>query len=257
MSVQVKRQNDIVWIILDRPEKRNALNATMLQDLGRVLDRLELDPLVRVLLLRGAGDKAFVAGGDIAEFKDQDCTAALRRAQTGQSLMERIELFPKPIIAVVNGFALGGGCELAMACHLRIASAEARFGMPEVSLGLIPGYGGTQRLPRLVGRGAALDMLLTGELITAQRALELGLVSRIFPAAELDEAASSLAKTLCSRAPLAQAAALRAVHQGLDLPLAEGLELETSIFAKVASTEDAQEGTIAFLEKRPPRFSGR
>lgn len=257
MCVRVDGKEGVAWIILDRPEKLNALNAAMLRDLGESFDRLEADPGIRVVILRGAGDKAFAAGGDIAEFRGQDSAVALRRAQTGQSLMERIETFPKPVVAAVNGWVLGGGCELALACHIRIASEKARFGLPEVSLGLIPGYGGTQRLSRLVGQGVALDLLLTGEPVSASRALEMGLVSRVFPAGELDKGAADMAATMLTRSPQALSAALLAVRQGLELPLTEGLELEASLFAKVAITEDARQGIAAFLEKRAPKFGGR
>jgi len=257
MCIVVLQSEGIAWITLNRPEKLNALNHEMLDKLGILLDELEGDPEVGVLILAGAGDKAFAAGGDIAEFKGLDFEAAQDRAMAGQGLMNRIAAFPKPVIAAVNGWALGGGCELAMACHIRVAAANARFGLPEASLGLIPGYGGTQRLARLVGRGLALDMLLTGEPIDATRALEAGLVSRIFPVEELKDGAERMARTILTRAPLALAANIAAVNQGLDLELNEGLQLEAMYFARISGSFDAQEGTAAFTEKRPPSFQGR
>jgi len=256
MCLRVNRNEGVAWVILDRPDKLNALNAALLSALDAALQELETDPAIRVLLLRGSGDKAFAAGGDIAEFQTLDQGQALARARRGQTLMDRIERFPKPVIAVVNGWALGGGCELAMACHIRIAGASARFGLPEAGLGLIPGYGGTQRLPRLVGRGLALDMLLSGEPIPADRALQAGLVSRVFPDGDLDEGAERLARRLLERGPLALAAILSAVREGLDMSLVQALALEAEQFARVAATRDAREGTAAFVEKRKAEFSG-
>lgn len=256
MPIELRTHEGIAWVTLNRPDKLNALNRAMLEALAQALDSLEADSEVGVLVILGSGDRAFAAGGDIAEFRGLDFEAAQSRALLGQALMNRIEAFPKPVIAAVQGWALGGGCELAMACHLRIASSTARFGLPEASIGLIPGYGGTQRLARLVGRGLALDMLLTGEPIDALRAKEAGLVSRVFPAEELRDEAERIARTLLARAPLALAADIAALHQGLDLDLVEALQLEAVYFARISQTEDAREGTAAFVEKRPPVFKG-
>jgi len=256
MCLLVEKKNGVAWLTLDRPEKHNALNAALLKALSKAFESLASDSTIGVVILKGSGDRAFAAGGDIAEFQGQDAASALLRARTGQALINQIEGFPKPVIAAVNGWALGGGCELALACHIRIASGNARFGLPEASLGLIPGYGGTQRLSRLVGRGVALDMILTGEPVLAAQALQMGLVSRVLPEGELEAEAERMAGVLLSRAPQALSAVLACVHQGLDLPLAQGLELEAGHFSRVAETPDAREGTNAFLEKRKPRFRG-
>jgi enoyl-CoA hydratase len=260
VGVRIETEQGIAWITLDRPEKLNALDAETLAVLDRILDDVEGDPEVGVVVITGAGDKAFVAGGDLAEFQQLfargDFEQILARAQVGQALTTRIERFPKPVIAAVNGWALGGGCELAMACHIRIASDHARFGLPETGLGLIPGYGGTQRLPRLVGASLALDMILTGEPIDAAKALAAGLVSRVCPAAVLKAEATRIAQAILTRAPLALSAAIAAIQQGLDQPMPGALELEAALFARIAGTHDAKEGAAAFLQKRAPRFEG-
>ena len=244
------------WITVQRPEKLNALNNEVLKELEQTFAALEFDDQVGAVVVTGSGEKAFVAGADIAELVALDTASARRQALAGQAVFDRIEGFPKPVIAAVNGFALGGGCELALACHIRIASENAKFGLPEVSLGIIPGYGGTQRLPRLVGKGVALDMILSGEMVPAADALRMGLVSRVFPLAELRAGADKLARTLLSRGPLAQRSALDAVHQGLEMPLEKGLQFEAALFGLLASSQDMQEGMTAFMEKRPSQFKG-
>ena len=244
------------WITVQRPEKLNALNNEVLKELERTFAGLEFDDQVGAVVVTGSGEKAFVAGADIAELASLDTSSARRQALAGQAVFDRIEGFPKPVIAAVNGFALGGGCELALACHIRIASENAKFGLPEVSLGIIPGYGGTQRLPRLVGKGVALDMILSGEMVAAADALRMGLVSRVFPLAELRAGADKLARTLLSRGPLAQRSALDAVHQGLEMPLEKGLQFEAALFGLLASSQDMKEGMTAFMEKRAAQFKG-
>lgn len=252
----VEKQDRIAWVTLNRPEKLNALNSELLKELDCTFAGLEQDPEVAVVVLTGAGEKAFVAGADIAELRDLDSAGARLQALRGQAVFQRIEDMPKPVIAAVNGFALGGGCELALACHVRIASETARFGLPEVSLGVIPGYGGTQRLPRIVGKGVALDMILSGEMVGAADALRTGLVSRVFPAAELRAGAEKLARTMLSRSPLALRQALTSVHQGLEMTQAQGLQFEAAVFGLLASSHDMKEGMTAFLEKRPAAFKG-
>jgi enoyl-CoA hydratase len=254
--VLVDKVDRIAWVTLNRPEKLNALNNEVLKQLEQVFADLEHDAEVGVVVLTGAGEKAFVAGADIAELQSLDTAAARVQALSGQAVFQRIEALPKPVIAAVNGFALGGGCELALACHIRIASETARFGLPEVSLGVIPGYGGTQRLPRLVGKGVALDLILSGEMVPAAEALRMGLVSRVVPQADLRATAEKLARTILSRGPLALRSALAAVHDGLEMAQDKGLQYEASLFGLLAATQDMQEGMGAFLEKRTAVFKG-
>ena len=218
---------------------------------------LQADDAVRAVILTGAGEKSFVAGADINELAVQTPAQGKEHAGVGQRVFDLIETLGKPVIAALNGFALGGGCELAMACTMRIAADTARLGQPEVNLGLTPGYAGSQRLPRLVGRGLALELLLTGEMITAQRAFEIGLVNRVVPAAELMAEARKLAGVLAAKAPIAVRYILEAVHHGAEMPLAEAQHLEATLFGLVASTDDMREGTRAFLEKRKAEWKGR
>ena len=246
----------LAWVTIQRPEKLNALNNDVLKELEQAFADLEQDERVGAVILTGAGEKAFVAGADIAELKSLDTASARVQALRGQAVFQRIESMPKPVIAAVNGFALGGGCELALACHIRVASENARFGLPEVSLGIIPGYGGTQRLPRLVGKGVALDLILSGEMMSAADALRAGLVSRVFPAAELKAGAEKLARTVLGRGPLALRSALAAVHEGIEMPQDQGLQYEAALFGLLAATQDMQEGMAAFLEKRAAAFKG-
>jgi enoyl-CoA hydratase len=254
--VIVEKVDRIAWITLNRPEKLNALNNEVLKQLELVFADLEQDSEVGVVVVTGSGEKAFVAGADIGELKSLDTAGARVQALRGQAVFQRIEAMPKPVIAAVNGFALGGGCELALACHIRIASENARFGLPEVSLGIIPGYGGTQRLARLVGKGVALDLILSGELTPAADALRMGLVSRVVPLAELRATAEKLARTILTRGPLALRSALAAVNEGLEMSQEQGLQYEASLFGLLAATQDMQEGMAAFLEKRQAAFEG-
>ncbi len=254
--VLVEKQDRIAWVTLNRPEKMNALNNALLKELECAVAGLEHDAEVGVVVLTGAGEKAFVAGADISELKDLDSGSAREQALKGQAVFNRIAAMPKPVIAAVNGFALGGGCELALSAHIRVASENAKFGLPEVSLGIIPGYGGTQRLPRLVGAGIGLDMILSGDMIPAADALRMGLVSRVFPQADLKAGVEKLAKTILSRGPLALTRAISAVQQGLDMPLEQGLQFEAALFGLLAASQDMKEGMGAFLEKRPAAFKG-
>ena len=246
----------LAWVTIQRPEKLNALNNDVLKELEQAFADLEQDARVGAVIITGSGEKAFVAGADIAELKALDTASARIQALRGQAVFQRIEAMPKPVIAAVNGFALGGGCELALACHIRVASENARFGLPEVSLGIIPGYGGTQRLPRLVGKGVALDLILSGEMLPAAEALRAGLVSRVFPLADLKAGAEKLARTILSRGPLALRSALAAVHEGFEMPQDQGLQYEAALFGLLAATQDMQEGMGAFLEKRTAAFKG-
>jgi enoyl-CoA hydratase len=245
----------IATITVSRPDKLNALNDATIAELGRAIDDARAREDVGAVLLTGAG-RAFVAGADIAELVGQTPATAQRRALAGQSVFRSFETSPKPTLAAVNGFALGGGCELAMACHFRLASDVAKFGQPEVKLGITPGYGGTQRLPRLVGRGRALQLLLTGELIDAQEALRIGLVNAVVPTAELLPVARKLLQTILAQAPAAVALCIDAVDRGLDMSLDDALALEASYFGLSAATADMREGMSAFLEKRAARFTG-
>jgi enoyl-CoA hydratase len=245
----------VATITVNRPDKLNALNSATLTELDAAIDEARERSDVGGVVLTGAG-RAFVAGADISELARQSALEAKRRALYGQAVFSKYERSPKPVVAAVNGFALGGGCELAMACHVRIASEQAKFGQPEVKLGLCAGYGGTQRLSRLVGRGRAVQLLLTGETIDAQEAYRIGLVNRVVPGDQLLSAAEALLRQMLANAPLALAHTLEAVDRGLEVTLEEGLNLEANLFALLAGTQDAAEGTAAFLEKRAARFSG-
>ncbi|HEX5385215.1 MAG TPA: enoyl-CoA hydratase-related protein [Gemmatimonadales bacterium] len=247
----------IARVTINRPDKLNALNASVIAELDDAVSHIESDAAVGGVILTGAGGKAFVAGADIAELAQQGPMEGKARAQAGQRMMRRLERCGKPVIAAVNGFALGGGCELAMACHLRVASETAKFGQPEVKLGLAPGYGGTVRLPRLVGRGRALELLLTGDMIGAQEAWRIGLVNRVVPADRLMAESEALMRTILAQGPLALRAVLEAVDAGLDLPLDDALRFEANLFGLLSGTADMREGTSAFLEKRAPRFEGK
>ncbi len=256
-NIEVADRGAIRTITVARPDKLNALNRETLNELTLAFTQASQEDSVRVVVLAGSGEKAFVAGADIAEMNGYTPVQAQGFSRTGQRLMSLIERLGKPVIARIQGFALGGGMELAMACHLRIASEKARFGQPEINLGLIPGFGGTQRLLRLAGRSAALELCLTGVPISAQRAYELGVVNRVVAPEALDESVAALADQLAAAAPLAAAGILDAVLQGGEAGLDQGLEFETQGFALVFSTDDMREGTRAFLDKRKPEFKGR
>ena len=247
----------IARVTINRPDKLNALNAIVIAELGDAVTRIETDPAIRGVIVTGTGSKAFVAGADINELTEQGVTGGQKRALAGQAVFRRLERCGKPVIAAVNGFALGGGCELAMACHLRIASENAKFGQPEVKLGIAPGYGGTVRLPRLVGRARALELLLTGEMIDAETARQIGLVNRVVPADRLMAEADSLLRTILANGPLAIRACLEAVDMGSDMTLDQALLLEAGYFGLLSATEDMREGTKAFVEKRKPGFTGK
>jgi enoyl-CoA hydratase len=246
----------IARVTINRPDKLNALDATVIAELDQAVTRIESDLEVRGVVLTGAGAKAFVAGADIAELAGQSPVEGRARALAGQRMMRRLERCGKPVVAAVNGFALGGGCELAMACHLRLASENARFGQPEVKLGLSPGYGGTVRLPRLVGRGRALELLLTGALVDAQEAWRIGLVNRVVPAERLLTEAEQLLTGILENGPLAVRACLELVDAGLEMSTDEALGLEATWFGLLSATADMREGTRAFLEKRKASFTG-
>jgi len=247
----------IARVTVNRPDKLNALNGVVIAELGDAVGHIEGDPGVRGVILTGAGSKAFVAGADIGELAEQGATEGKARAVAGQTVFRRLERCGKPVIAAVNGFALGGGCELAMACHLRIASETAKFGQPEVKLGIGPGYGGTVRLPRLVGKGRALELLLTGQMIDAQEAWRIGLVNRVVPADRLLEEAGQLLRTILENGPLAIRACLESVDAGLEMSLDQALLLEATYFGLLSGTTDMKEGTRAFLEKRKPVFQSK
>ncbi len=253
----VERDNCVLIVTMNRPRVLNALNTAMLSELDQTIEAAGADGGVRVVILTGAGEKAFVAGADIKELAIATPAAAREHARRGQAVFDRIERLGKPTIAAVNGFALGGGCELAMACTIRIAADTARLGQPEINLGLIPGYGGSQRLPRLVGRGRALELLLSGQPVTADEAHRIGLVNRVVPAAELLPAARQLATTLAEKPPIAVRYLLEAVAEGLDLPLGAAQEIEATLFGLACATDDMREGTQAFVEKRRPEFKGK
>jgi enoyl-CoA hydratase len=255
-NVRVEKNGMVATVTLDRPKVLNALNAATFAELSSVFDELEKDAAVRVVLLTGAGERAFAAGADIRELALAEDGAGKAFALRGQAVFRKIETLSKPVIACVRGFALGGGCELAMACTLRIAADDAKFGQPEVKLGVVPGYGGSQRLPRLVGRGAALKLLLTGAIIDAREALRIGLVDEVVAAGELMQRAEALANEMAAQAPLAIAETLRLVDEGLDLPLDLALLREADRFGYLCDTADKAEGTSAFLEKRKPVWKG-
>ena len=256
-NLTVEIDAGIAVVTLNRPKVLNALNLATLGELHEAMLGLQQDARVRCVVMTGAGEKSFVAGADINELAEQSPTGGREHALRGQRVFDLIEDLGKPVIAAINGYALGGGCELAMACTLRIAADTARLGQPEINLGIIPGYAGTQRLARLVGTGRALELLLTGDHITAAEAHRIGLVNRVVPAAELMTESRRLAATLAAKAPIAVRYILDAVHRGAQLPLREAQMLEATLFGLVASTEDMREGTAAFLGKRKPEFKGK
>lgn len=256
-NVLYEKRGAIAYVTVNRPKVLNALNTPTWQDLRTAFEDAQNDPTVRGVILTGAGDKAFIAGADIGELAHATAIDAERSSRFGQGVLDLIENLGKPVIAAVNGFALGGGCETAMACTIRIAMESAKFGQPEVALGLLPGGGGTQRLPRLVGKGRALQLILSGETISAREAHRIGLVNEIVPAADLIARAEAILSKIASNAPVAVKFSLEAVNKGLETSQGEGLLLEASYFGLCAGTEDKKEGTSAFLEKRVPKFQGR
>ncbi len=250
-------KDGIAFVTINRPDKLNALNDQVMLELGKAAEQIATDAEIRGAILTGAGPKAFVAGADIGDLARQGPFDGKARAQRGQGVLRRLETCGKPVIAAINGFALGGGCELAMACHIRIASENAKFGQPEVKLGIAPGYGGTQRLPRLVGKGIAMHVILTGEMIDAQEAYRIGLVNKVVPAADLLAEAEKMMRGILAMGPLAVRLAIEAIDQGLEMTLDEGLLLEANHFGLLAATQDMKEGLTAFLEKRSAKFQGR
>lgn len=255
--VSVADQAAIRRITVNRPDKLNALNAATLDALLEAFEAAAADPAVRVIVLTGAGPKAFVAGADIAEMAELSATDGRDFSLRGQRLMRRIETLPKPVIAMINGFALGGGLELAMACHLRIAADSAKVGQPEINLGLVPGFGGSQRLLRLTGRAAALELCLLGAPITAERAYQLGIVNRVVAQADLEAETAKWAEQLAQAAPLALRGNLDVIHVGGECGIEEGLQYESAQFGLMFATDDMREGTRAFLDRRKPQFTGR
>jgi enoyl-CoA hydratase len=256
-NVLIERDGPVLVLTINRPKVLNALNAQTLDALSRAIDDARADAGVRAIVITGAGDRSFVAGADINELAAQTPVDGREHARRGQALFDRIERLGKPVIAAINGFALGGGCELAMACTIRLAADTAKLGQPEINLGLMPGYAGSQRLPRLVGRGRALELLLVGNPIGADDAWRIGLVNKVVPAAELMNEARALAQALAAKAPVAVRYILEAVAGGLDMPFEDAQDYEATLFGLVATTEDMREGTRAFLDKRKAEFKGR
>jgi len=253
----VETDGAVATVTINRPKVLNALDAATLAELGQAMRALQADEAVRVVVMTGAGEKAFVAGADLRELATLTPDAGKARAELGQHVFDLVERLGKPVIAAVNGFALGGGCELAMACTVRLAADTAKFGQPEVKLGLTPGFGGTQRLPRLVGKGRAMELVLGGGMIDAAEAFRIGLVNRVVPAATLRDEARALAQAWASNAPMAMRYSMEAISHGLETSFAEGCFVEASLFGLAFATEDMREGTRAFLDKRKPEFRGR
>ncbi len=256
-NILLEKKTSIAYVTVNRPKVLNALNMATMEELRSAFTEIKDDREIRVVIMTGSGEKAFVAGADIGELSKHDAVSAKEYTHRGQSVLDLIENLGKPVIACINGFALGGGCEIALACTMRLASENAKLGQPEVKLGIIPGYGGTQRLPRLVGKGIAMQLLLAGEMIGAQEALRIGLVNEVVAAAELIPRAEAIAQKVIANAPLAVQYAMEAVNKGMEMTLAEGLYLEAVLFGVACATEDKKEGTTAFLEKRPAQFKGR
>ena len=256
-NVLYGKKGATAYVTVNRPKVLNALNQRTWADLRTAFEDARDDAAVRGVIVTGAGDKAFIAGADIGELVKHDAVSGKEYTHRGQSVLNLIENLGKPVIACINGFALGGGCEIAMACTMRLASENAKLGQPEVKLGIIPGYGGTQRLPRLVGKGLAMQHVLTGEMITAQEAYRIGLVNEVTTPAELIPRAEAIAAKIIANAPLAVQYAMEAVNKGLEMTLAEGLYLEAVLFSVACSSEDKKEGTAAFLEKRIAQFKGK
>ena len=256
-TLQVDIEDNIATVTINRPEKLNALNAQVMTDLNNVFDELKNNEQVYVVIITGSGEKAFVAGADIKELSSLDMNKAKEFSEKGQAVFNKIENFEKPVIAAVNGFALGGGCEIALACHIRVVSETAKFGQPEVNLGIIPGYGGTQRLTRLINSGRAMEYTLTADMIDADEAYRIGLANKVYPADDLIDEAKNIAKKIASKGQQAIRLAINAIKNVDRLNLSEGQKLEASLFALCCGTEDFKEGTSAFLEKRKPSFKNK
>ncbi len=252
-----EKREGLAYVTVNRAEKLNALNQTVMSELQACFEDLKKDDGIRAVILTGAGEKAFVSGADVGELSALNPVSGHETSLRGQHVFTLIENLGKPVIAAIRGYALGGGCELAMACTLRIASEDARFGQPEVKLGIIPGYGGTQRLSRLIGKGRAMELILCGEMITAQEACRIGLINRVVPDADVIPAAQDAARKIAANAPLAVKFSLHAVNHGMEMSRQEGEFLEATLFGLCCATEDMKEGTRAFLEKRPARFRGK
>ena len=256
-NILFEKKNSIAYVTINRPKVLNALNMATMEELRTVFHAIKADDAIRVVILTGAGEKAFIAGADLNELAKHNAVEGKAYTHKGQSVRNLIENLGKPVIACINGFALGGGCELAMACTMRLASDNAKLGQPEVHLGIIPGYGGSQRLARLCGKGAAHELCLTGEMISAEEAQRIGLVNHVTEPAELLPAAETMARKIIAKAPLAVKYTMEAIERGAGMPQEEGLFLEATLFGLSCATEDMREGTRAFLEKRAPRFKGR
>jgi len=256
-NIVFEKKGAIAYVTVNRPKVLNALNMATMEELRSAFTDVKEDRAVRVAIMTGAGEKAFIAGADIGELAKHDAVSAKEYTHRGQSVLDLMENLGKPVIACINGFALGGGCEIAMACTMRLASENAKLGQPEVKLGIMPGYGGTQRLPRLVGKGVAMQLVLSGDMISAQEAYRIGLVNEVVAAAELIPRAEAIAQKILANAPLAVQYAMEAVNKGMEMTLAEGLCLEAALFGVCCATEDKKEGTTAFLEKRQAQFKGK
>jgi enoyl-CoA hydratase len=256
-NIILEKKNSIAYVTVNRPKVLNALNMATMEELRAAFHDIKNDVTMRVVIFTGSGEKAFIAGADIGELSKHDAVRGKEYTHRGQNVLNLIENLGKPVICCINGFALGGGCEIAMACTMRLASEDAKLGQPEVKLGIIPGYGGTQRLPRLVGKGVAMQMVLAGEMITAKEAHRIGLVNEVVPSAELIARAEAIAAKIIANAPLAVQYAMEAVNRGMEMTLPEGLYLEAVLFGVACSTEDKTEGTKAFLEKRTAHFKGK
>lgn len=256
-NILFEKKGAIAYVTVNRPKVLNALNMATMEELRTAFHDIKNDSGIRVVIMTGAGEKAFIAGADIGELAKNDAVSAKEYTHRGQNVLNLIENLGKPVIACINGFALGGGCEIAMACTMRLASENAKLGQPEVKLGIIPGYGGTQRLPRLVGKGIAMQLVLAGEMISAQEALRIGLVNEVTPVADLIPRAEAIAQKIIANAPLAVQYSMEAINKGMEMTLAEGLYVEAVLFAVACSSEDKKEGTTAFLEKRPAQFKGK
>ncbi|MGI9629154.1 MAG: enoyl-CoA hydratase/isomerase family protein [Longimicrobiales bacterium] len=254
--VKIDRAERVATITIDRPKKLNALNPEVIGQLDRAFNEVRDDSAVGGVILTGAGEKAFVAGADIGVLAEMNSLTGVEVSRDGQQVMRRIETFPKPVVAAVGGFALGGGCELALSCHLRVASDKARFGLPEVGLGIIPGYGGTVRLARLIGLGRALEMVLTGDMIDGERAAAIGLANQVVPHDELMDRTHDLMNKIISKGPVAVEMALKSMYLAAQTTMEDALTFESSLFGLLASTSDMKEGMSAFLEKRKPEFKG-